>query len=57
MTLTPSEMSRAEVDALKKVGFNDAAILELVHIIGFFNHINRIADALGVDLEPWMDSK
>lgn len=57
MTLTPSEMSRAEVDALKRVGFNDAAILELVHIIGFFNHINRIADALGVDLEPWMDSK
>lgn len=57
MTLTPSEMSRAEVDALKGVGFNDEAILELVHIIGFFNHINRIADALGVDLEPWMDSK
>jgi len=50
-------MSRAEVDALKGVGFNDEAILELVHIIGFFNHINRIADALGVDLEPWMDSK
>ena len=50
-------MSQADVEALKVVGFSDGAILELVHIIGFFNHINRVADALGVDLEPWMDSK
>jgi alkylhydroperoxidase family enzyme len=28
--------------------------MELVHVIGFFNHINRVADALGVDLESWM---
>jgi len=27
------------------------------HIIGYFNHINRLADALGVDLEPEMPPK
>lgn len=47
-------MSKGDIDQLKAVGFDDAAILELVHVIGFFQHINRVADALGVDLESWM---
>ncbi len=48
-------MSSDDVESLKRVGFDDAAVVELTHIIGFFSHINRIADGLGVDLEPWMD--
>ncbi|MDE0957275.1 MAG: hypothetical protein OSB12_01430 [Planctomycetota bacterium] len=36
---------------------DDSSILELVHVIGFFNHINRVADSLGVDLESWMGEK
>lgn len=47
-------MSADDIAQLKSVGFDDSAILELVHVIGFFHHINRVADALGVDLESWM---
>ena len=35
-------------------GLSDRAILDASHVVGFFNHINRLADGLGVDLEPDM---
>ena len=47
-------MNDDDIGQLKGVGFDDPTILELVHVIGFFHHINRVADALGVDLESWM---
>ena len=43
-----------EVAKLKRLSFGDEAILNIVHITGYFNHINRVADALGVDLEDFM---
>jgi uncharacterized peroxidase-related enzyme len=43
---------------LRAAGWSDAAILEAVEIIGFFNYYNRLVDALGVDPEPeWDESK
>ncbi|MDE0959268.1 MAG: hypothetical protein OSB09_00645 [Planctomycetota bacterium] len=54
LTRSPSKMDASDIDALRRVGFDDGTILELVHVIGFFNHINRVADSLGVDLEAWM---
>ena len=39
------------MDALKAVGFDDAAILQITLIASFFNYINRVADALGVGKE------
>ena len=47
-------MNAGDIEHLKSTGLDDAAIMELVHVIGFFNHINRVADALGVDRETWM---
>ena len=44
----------ADLDVLRTHGFDDVAISDAVHVIGFFNYINRIADCLGVDLEPGM---
>ncbi len=57
MTLTPSKMKETDIASLRGVGLDDSSILELVHVIGFFNHINRVADSLGVDLESWMGEK
>ncbi len=45
-------MNRADLDALRAVGLADADILDLVQVVGYFNYINRVADALGVPPEP-----
>ncbi len=52
LSQTPDQMSRHDLRQLAKEGFDDLAILEIVHIVGYFNYINRVADALGVDPEP-----
>lgn len=33
---------------LRRVGFDDRAILQITLIASWFNYINRVADALGV---------
>jgi alkylhydroperoxidase family enzyme len=37
---------------LRKLGWDDRAILDAVQVIAYFNYINRIASALGADPEP-----
>ena len=54
LTREPATMTRADVEGLRALGYGDAAILDATHVIGYFNHINRLADALGLDLEPEM---
>ena len=46
--------SPADLDALRAHGFSDADLHDAVQIIGFFNYIVRVADALGVPLDPWL---
>jgi uncharacterized peroxidase-related enzyme len=45
-TVTP-----ADLDALRRVGFDDRAILQINLIASWFNYINRVADGLGVGKE------
>ena len=54
LTLAPGAMGEAEVEQLRAHGFSDEAITVAVQVISYFNYINRIADGLGVDDEPWM---
>ena len=57
LTHAPSAMGEADVAALRAAGLDDVAIHDATQIIGFFNYINRVADALGVEPErfvrPW----
>jgi len=51
LTRNPVSIWRDDMEALRKVGFDDTAILQITLIASFFNYINRVADALGVGRE------
>lgn len=55
LTLSPGSMGESDVDLLRGHGFTDEAIHIATQVVAYFNYINRIADALGVDPEPWMN--
>ncbi len=55
LTKTPGEMSKSDIKILEDVGFSQDAISDAAQVVGYFNYINRIADGLGVDLEPEME--
>ena len=50
-------MSPGDLELLRAQGFPGTAIHDAVQVISYFNYINRVADALGVDLEEWMSEK
>jgi uncharacterized peroxidase-related enzyme len=54
LTRTPWAMRQGDVEALRAVGFDDLGILHVVLLASFFNYINRVADALGVTVNPGM---
>jgi uncharacterized peroxidase-related enzyme len=54
LTLTPAQCGREDVEALRAAGWTEEKIVSAAQIIGYFNHLNRLADGLGVDLEPEM---
>ena len=57
LTHTPSEMTPADLDLLRTHGLDDRAIHDATQVISYFNYINPIADALGVEpedfIQPW----
>ena len=54
LTREPHGATQADVAELKAAGLSPEAISDAAQVIGYFNYINRIADGLGVDLEPDM---
>jgi alkylhydroperoxidase family enzyme len=42
------------VQRLRDHDWSDEQVVSAAQIIGYFNHLNRLADGLGVDLEPEM---
>lgn len=57
LTKQSSQMNDGDIEALRNHGFDDQAIHDATQVIGYFNYINRVADALNVDqendLRPW----
>jgi uncharacterized peroxidase-related enzyme len=47
-----TQVTRADHDRLRGLGFDDTAILQITLITAWFNYINRVADALGVGRDP-----
>jgi uncharacterized peroxidase-related enzyme len=54
LTLRPAEMTEQDVLALRDLGLDDLAIHHAIQVIAYFNYINRVADAIDVELEPGM---
>jgi len=52
LTHTPWEMREADAAELRRHGLSDEQVLAVALIAGFFNLATRIADALGVVLDP-----
>ena len=57
LTCTPNQMKQADVDALRAVGFNDHGVHDICTVAAYFGFVNRIADGLGVELEPRFGSE
>ena len=47
-------MTEEDVITLRRHGFDDAAIHDATQVIGYFNYINRVADALGIEQETFV---
>ncbi len=54
VTRAPADTRKEDLEALRAQGLSDRDILDAVEIIAYFNYINRVADALGIDPEPEM---
>ncbi len=44
-------VDRAYIDFLKSKGFSEEMIHDIVQVSAYFNYVNRLTDALGVELE------
>jgi len=54
LTLNIKDMEKANIEALRTSGFSDEDILDAVHLISYFNFVNRVLDALGAEPEENM---
>ncbi len=54
LTLDIKTMGESDIDYLRISGFSDEDILDAVHLISYFNFVNRVLDALGAEPEQNM---
>jgi len=54
LTLAPAGVEHADVEALRAAGFADEDILAIAEVTAYYAFANRIADGLGVEVEPWV---
>ncbi len=48
LTETPADVTAAEVEALRTVGFTDRDILDACNVVAYFNYANRVTLGLGL---------
>ncbi len=54
LTLLPSSVNQSDIAALRATGFEDRDILAIAEVTAYYAYVNRIADGLGVAVEPWV---
>ena len=57
LTHRQTEMGAEDLEELRGYGFDDRAVHDATQVIGYFNYITRVAEALGIEAEdfirPW----
>lgn len=48
LTISPGEIRKSDVLAMREAGCDDGQILEVNQIVGYFNYVNRCLNGLGV---------
>ncbi|MEM1245938.1 MAG: hypothetical protein AAGA81_06295 [Acidobacteriota bacterium] len=48
---TPTRMVEEDWQPLRDLGFDDEGCLEVAHVVGIFNHLTRLADGFGLQLD------
>ncbi len=52
LTRSPDQMRREDVETLRAGGLSDEDVLHVCEVVSYYNFVNRMADGLGVTLEP-----
>jgi uncharacterized peroxidase-related enzyme len=52
LTLTPWEVEKHDLAPMRASGLTDREIVDTNQVVAYFNYVNRVADGLGVELEP-----
>ncbi len=53
LTRAPGAMKREHLQPMRDAGLSDRAILETNQVAAYFAYANRVADGLGLQLEPF----
>lgn len=51
LSATPAAMVSSDWEALRQLGFDDEACLEVAHVVGLFNYFTRLADGFGLEVD------
>ena len=54
LTREPSSVKREDLEVLKQRGLSEEPVVDIVLITCTFNFMDRLADGLGVELDPQM---
>jgi uncharacterized peroxidase-related enzyme len=56
LTRTPWDMDPMDLDPLRQAGLSDRDILDANLTVAYFAYVNRLAQGLGVEVEPYVES-
>ena len=56
LTAAPADVTVEDAELLRGYGWSDTAIHDAIQVVSYFNYVNRIAEAVGIDDEPEWDS-
>jgi uncharacterized peroxidase-related enzyme len=52
LTMRPASITPDDADRLRSAGFDDRGLHDICAVTAYYAFVNRIADGLGVELEP-----